>query len=138
MDEGAIFDKHIRVDDNVDEGAVFAAHARFVIVDGFAICQPVKDRLHGRRVFMKFRHMMAHIFPGGISEQIQFGLICLEDATIGAGPMHANRGVLKKIGEFLLAAAQLFIGLAARIAFPDFAQGPAHGGAKPVQLALRT
>src|SRR5689334_18654564 len=50
---------------------------------------------------------MADVFSGRVPEQFELGVVGAEDDSVGTDPMQADRGVVERIAQFLLASLEL-------------------------------
>ena len=48
---------------------------------------------------MEFRHLVADVLVGFVSNQIELGFVGADDDAVGIDPLHANAGVLEEIAQ---------------------------------------
>ncbi|MDP2390299.1 MAG: hypothetical protein Q8N52_08235, partial [Acidobacteriota bacterium] len=104
MNETAILPQHAGIDRHVSERAILATHARFAIAHALARPQATQDVVNHLAVDVKLGDVMSDVLIDGISEQIQFGAVGAQYRAVGCDPMQADRRILEKVRQLLLAA----------------------------------
>src|SRR5438128_1739827 len=85
-------------------------YAGFAAVKRLASSQPVENVSDDLRVGMELADVVADIFLGCITEQVQFGLIGPKDFAGEGDLMNSFTRILKEIRELSFAAEQGFFG----------------------------
>ena len=99
---------HAGTEGDIADGTVLVPNAGFAITEGLALGEAVENVGDNVRIGMEFANVMADVFFGRVTEEIEFGFVGPKDFARQGDLMNAFHSAFKEVGKLRSRRARTF------------------------------